>query len=54
MLSGLLWTIIVILFIAWLVCFLVAHITSPLIHLLLAIAVILFIWNLVTGRSTAV
>lgn len=54
MLSGLLWTLIVILVIGWLIGFVLVHVASPLIHILLAIAVILFIWNLLTGRSTAV
>jgi hypothetical protein len=44
-----LWTLFVILLILWLLGFLAFHI-GPLIHLLLVIAVIVLIWNLVTGR----
>jgi hypothetical protein len=47
--AGLLWTIIVIVFVLWLVG-LIAHIGGGLIHLLLVIAVILIIVNLLTGR----
>jgi len=48
--AGLLWTIIVILFVLWLIGF-VVHFGGGLIHLLLVIAVILIIVNLITGRS---
>jgi len=44
-----LWTIIVILFILWLLGFSL-HIGGALIHLLLVIAVIVLIFNLITGR----
>jgi Family of unknown function (DUF5670) len=44
-----LWTIIVILFILWLLGFSL-HIGGALIHLLLVIAVIVLIFNLLTGR----
>jgi hypothetical protein len=44
-----LYTIIVILVVLWLIG-LLAHIGGGLIHLLLVIALIVFIWNLVTGR----
>ncbi len=44
-----LWTIIVILFIHWLLGFSL-HIGGGLIYLLLAIAVIVLIFNLITGR----
>jgi hypothetical protein len=46
-----LWTIIGILVVLWLVGF-VAHIGGGLIHLLLVIALIVFVVNLLTGRST--
>jgi len=49
--AGLLWTIIVILFVLWLIGFLL-HFGGGLIHLILVIAVILLIINLVTGRRT--
>lgn len=44
--SGLIWALIVILFVLWLAGWLVVHIASPVIHLLLLIALILLIWNL--------
>ena len=49
--GNLLWTIIVILFVLWLLGFLL-HVGGGLIHLLLVIAVIVLIVNLVTGRRT--
>jgi hypothetical protein len=51
--AGLLWTIIVILFAFWLIGFAV-HVGGGLIHLLLVAAVVLFLFNLVTGRRAAV
>jgi hypothetical protein len=45
-----LWTIAVILLVLWLCGFVLFHIASPLIHLLLVIAVIVIIYRLVTGR----
>jgi hypothetical protein len=48
--AGLLWTIIVVLFVLWLIGFAV-HIGGGLIHLLLVIAVILIVVNLLTGRG---
>ena len=48
-----LWTIICILFALWLIG-LVAHIGGGLIHVLLVIAVVLFVVNLLTGRRTVV
>ena len=50
--GNILWTIIVILFVLWLIG-LVAHIGGGLIHLLLVIAIIVFVINLITGRKTA-
>jgi hypothetical protein len=44
-----LWTIIVILFILWLLGFSL-HIGGSLIHILLVLAVIVLIYNLITGR----
>ncbi len=48
-----LWTIIVILFVLWLLG-LVAHVGGGLIHLLLVAAVVVFLINLLTGRRTVV
>ena len=52
--SGLLWTIIVILVVIWLIGFLLAHIGGGLIHIILVIAIILIIINLLTGRGARV
>jgi hypothetical protein len=48
-LAGILWALIVVLFVLWLIG-LVAHLGGGLIHVLLVIALILIVWNLVTGR----
>jgi hypothetical protein len=45
-----LWTIIVILFILWLLGAFIVPFGGNLIHLLLVIAVIILIFNLITGR----
>ena len=42
----------VVLFIAWLLGFVVFHVASGLIHLLLVIAIVVFIFNLLSGRRT--
>jgi Family of unknown function (DUF5670) len=47
-----LWTIVVILLVLWLLGLLV-HIGGFFIHLLLVIAVIVILYNLLAGRSTA-
>jgi len=44
-----LWTIIVVLFILWLLGFSL-HVGGALIHLLLVVAVVVLIFNLITGR----
>jgi hypothetical protein len=51
--SGLIWTIVVILFVLWLLGFTVFHIGS-LIHVLIVVAVILLIFNLISGRGARV
>lgn len=52
LMANLLWTIIVVLFILWLLGFVMSF-GGPLIHLVLVIAVILLIYNLLTrGRAT--
>jgi len=48
--AGLLWAIIVILFIFWLLGFLLWHV-GTIIHILIVVAVILLIYNLLTGRG---
>jgi hypothetical protein len=45
-----LWTLAVILLILWLLGFFAFHVGGGLIHVLLVIAVIVVIWNLITGR----
>ncbi len=44
-------TIAIILVVLWLVSFLVLHVTSGLIHLIIIVAVIMFILHFVRGRS---
>jgi Family of unknown function (DUF5670) len=51
--GGLLWAVITVLFVLWLIGF-VVHFGGGLIHLLLVIAVVLFVVNLLTGRSARV
>jgi len=46
-----LWTILVVLLVLWLIG-LVTHIGGGLIHLLLVVALIVFVINLLTGRRT--
>jgi Family of unknown function (DUF5670) len=51
--TNVLWTIIVILFVLWLIGFAV-HIGGSLIHLLLVVALVALVWNLITGsKATA-
>ena len=52
--AGLIWAIIVVLFVLWILGFAVFHVAGGLIHLLIIIAVILLIYNLVTGRGARV
>jgi len=51
--GGLLWGIIVILFILWLLGFLM-HFGGGLIHLVLVVVVVLIVINLLTGRGARV
>jgi len=51
--AGILWAIIVILFLFWLIGFAV-HIGGGLIHLVLLIAVVLLIVNLLSGRGARI
>ncbi|MDQ2857661.1 MAG: lmo0937 family membrane protein [Candidatus Eremiobacteraeota bacterium] len=48
-----LWTIIVVLFVLWLLGF-ALHVGGGLIHLILVVAVILIVVNLITGRGARV
>ena len=54
MLGTILWVIVVVLVVIWLLGWLAFHITSPLIHLLLVIAVIVLAYNLIVGRREIV
>ena len=47
--GGLIWTVVVILFVLWLLGFAVFHI-GTLIHVLLVLAVIAIVYNLLVGR----
>jgi hypothetical protein len=51
--AGLLWAIIVVLFVLWLLGF-ALHFGGGLIHLVLVIAVVLIIFNIFTGRGARV
>jgi hypothetical protein len=51
--AGLLWRIIVVLFVLWLLGF-ALHFGGGLIHLLLVIAVVLIIFNIISGRGARV
>ena len=51
--AGFLWAIIVIFFVLWVIGF-VWHIGGGLIHLLLVIALILLVYNLITGRGARI
>ena len=46
---GLLWAIVVVLVVLWLIGFVVLHVSSFLIHLLLIAAVIVLLYNLFVG-----
>jgi uncharacterized protein DUF5670 len=48
-----LWTLFVILILLWLSGWLAFHVAGGLIHLLLVVALIILVYNLVTGRSVA-
>jgi hypothetical protein len=51
--AGLLWTVIVILFVLWLIGFLV-HFGGGLIHLILLVVIVLVVINLLTGRGARI
>jgi hypothetical protein len=46
---GLLWAVVVVLVVLWLLGFIVLHVSSALIHLLLILAVIVLLYNLFVG-----
>jgi hypothetical protein len=52
---GLLWAIAIVLFILWILGFIVLHVSSALIHILLIVAIIVILYNLfVAMRRRAV
>jgi hypothetical protein len=51
--AGILWAIIVVLFVLWLLGF-ALHFGGGLIHLVLVIVVVLIIFNILTGRGARV
>lgn len=48
-LANILWLVVVVIVVLWLIGF-VAHIAGNLIHLLLVVALIVLVYNLLTGR----
>lgn len=51
---GILWTVFVILLVAWLVAMITSHIFGGFIHLLLVIAIAVLLIRIISGRSPAV
>ncbi len=51
--AGILWTVITVLVVLWVLGF-ALHVGGALIHLLIVVAVVLFIFNLITGRGARV
>jgi len=51
--GGILWAIIVILVVFWVLGFAI-HIGGALIHLLLVVALVLLVFNLITGRGARI
>jgi hypothetical protein len=51
--AGILWTVLVILLVLWALGFFVANLGS-IIHILLVLAVIVLVFNLISGRRTTV
>jgi hypothetical protein len=49
MLGSILWAVVVVLVVLWLVGFIVLHVSSGLIHLLLIVALIVLVYNLIAG-----
>ena len=50
MLGSILWFVVVLLVVLWLLGFVVLHVSSFLIHLLLILAIIVLLYNLFMGR----
>jgi Family of unknown function (DUF5670) len=54
MLSGILWAVVVVLVILWLLGFVVLHVSSFAIHILLIVALIVLLYNLFVGMRRRV
>ncbi len=52
-LVGMLWGLVVLLVIVWFILFVLVHVTSAAIHILIVLAIIVAIWNLVARNRTA-
>ena len=52
--GGILYFLAVLFLVFWVVGFVFAHVAGPVIHLLLVVAVVLFVVQLVTGRARTV
>jgi hypothetical protein len=52
--AGLVWGIIVILFVLWLLGFVMQATFGGLIHLLLVVALVLLVYNIITGRGARI
>jgi hypothetical protein len=51
--SGLIWGVIVVLFVLWVLGFAI-HVGGGLIHILLVIALVLLVFNILTGRGARI
>jgi hypothetical protein len=51
--AGFIWAVIVVLFVLWILGFAI-HIGGSLIHLLLVIALVLLVFNILTGRGARI
>jgi hypothetical protein len=49
--GGILWAVVVVLFVFWLLGF-IFHVAGGLIHILLVLAVIVLVWNLIMGSRS--
>lgn len=52
--TGILWIVAAILVIAWIIGFVLVHVASFAIHILIILAIILVVWNLIQGSRRSV
>ena len=52
-LVGMLWGLVVLLVVVWFILFVLVHVASAAIHILIVLAIIVAIWNLVARNRTA-